>query len=57
LGARLLRELGIEPELVKGDRGVFDVTVDGTLVLSKHKAGRFPDEAALVESIRGLERR
>ena len=53
----MLRELGIEPELVKGDRGVFDVTVDGTLVFSKHKAGRFPEEAALVASIRGLERR
>jgi selT/selW/selH-like putative selenoprotein len=53
----VLRELGIEPELVKGDRGVFDVTVDGALVFSKHKAGRFPDEGALLESIRGLERR
>jgi selT/selW/selH-like putative selenoprotein len=45
-------ELGVEAELVRGDRGVFDVIVDGAVVFSKHAAGRFPDEAALVESIR-----
>ena len=48
------RELGIEAELVEGGRGVFDVTVDGTLVFSKHEEGRFPDEAAVVETIRSL---
>ena len=45
-------ELGVEAELVRGDQGVFDVIVDGTVVFSKHAAGRFPDEGALVESIR-----
>jgi selT/selW/selH-like putative selenoprotein len=48
----LKRELGIEAELRVGGRGVFDVTVDGTLIFSKHSAGRFPDEGALVETIR-----
>jgi selT/selW/selH-like putative selenoprotein len=50
----LQRELGIDAELVRGDRGVFDVTVDGALIFSKHSAGRFPDETALVEKIRSL---
>jgi selT/selW/selH-like putative selenoprotein len=50
----LSSELGIHPELIRGDRGVFDVTVDGTLLHSKHSAGRFPDEAAIVEAIRSL---
>jgi len=45
-------ELGIEAELVRGDRGVFDVIVDGTVVFSKHSTGRFPDDTALVESLR-----
>jgi selT/selW/selH-like putative selenoprotein len=49
-------ELGIEAELVAGDRGVFDVTVDGVMVFSKRSAGRFPDEPALVEIIRSLSR-
>jgi selT/selW/selH-like putative selenoprotein len=56
LGARLSRELGIDAELVRGDRGVFDVTVDGAVIFSKHTAGRFPDESALVETIRSLSR-
>lgn len=30
-------------ELVPGSRGVFDVTVDGVRVFSKHEAGRFPE--------------
>lgn len=49
------RELGIEAELRVGGRGVFDVIVDGTLIFSKHAAGRFPDEGALVETIRARQ--
>jgi predicted Rdx family selenoprotein len=29
-------------ELIKGDRGVFDVRADGTLIYSKNTTGRFP---------------
>jgi selT/selW/selH-like putative selenoprotein len=54
LGARLTRDLGIEPELVPGDRGVFDVFVDGKLIFSKYTAGRFPDETEIVRAIRPL---
>lgn len=41
--ARIQEERGVEAELVKGDNGIFDVTVDGTLIYSKHETGRFPD--------------
>ena len=34
--------LGIRPELIKGSGGIFDVVVDGDLVFSKKRAGRFP---------------
>jgi selT/selW/selH-like putative selenoprotein len=50
----LSRDLAIDPELVRGDRGVFDVHVDGKLIFSKHSAGRFPDEAEIVQEIRKL---
>jgi len=52
----LKRELGIDADLRVGGRGVFDVSVDGTLIFSKHSAGRFPDEAELVETIRARQR-
>jgi selT/selW/selH-like putative selenoprotein len=29
--------------LIPGSGGIFDVTVDGTLVYSKDQTGRFPD--------------
>lgn len=34
---------GAEVELLKGDRGVFDVWVNDELVFSKHQTGRFPE--------------
>jgi len=48
----LVRELSIDPQLIRGDNGVFDVVADGDLVFSKHEAGRFPDDAEIVELLR-----
>jgi selT/selW/selH-like putative selenoprotein len=42
LAAYLLEEHQIEAELIRGDRGIFDVSVDGILVFSKYEADRFP---------------
>jgi selT/selW/selH-like putative selenoprotein len=42
LAAELKESLGIVPDLVQGKNGVFEVTVDGTLVFSKKKLDRFP---------------
>ena len=39
----LLEGLGVEAELVAGAGGVFDITIDGKLIYSKHDTGRFPD--------------
>jgi selenoprotein W-related protein len=55
LGARLSGELGIEPELIRGDRGIFDIAVDGKLIFSKHSTGQFPDEAEIIRTIRSLD--
>lgn len=49
----LRKDAGAEVALVPGERGAFEVIVDGTLLFSKKAAGRFPDEAALLAQIRG----
>ena len=38
----------MEAELIKGSHGVFDVKVDGKLVYSKDKTGRFPEAGEVV---------
>ncbi len=35
-------ETSISEELIEGDKGIFDIEVDGNLVFSKGQAGRFP---------------
>jgi len=31
---------------------VFDVTVDGTLIYSKHRTGRFPEIAEILQALK-----
>ena len=46
---------GTEVELVKGGRGDFIVTADGSVVWNKKKQGdQFPDEARVVEALRRM---
>ena len=46
----MLAKAPAEVELVKGGAGVFDITIDGALVYSKRKTGRFPTD----EEVRSL---
>jgi selenoprotein W-related protein len=43
LATELKRRLGLDSQLIPGGGGVFDVTVDGKLIFSKKKVGRFPE--------------
>jgi selenoprotein W-related protein len=43
LATELKRRLGLDSQLTPGSGGVFDVTVDGKLIFSKKKVGRFPE--------------
>jgi selT/selW/selH-like putative selenoprotein len=52
LAAAIERELGIEPELIKGDRGIFDVKADGKLLFSKYEKDRFPTNDEILEALR-----
>lgn len=55
MGAILKRELGVEAQLIKGKKGIFDVIANGKLIFSKHAEGRFPDDDEIVEALRSLK--
>jgi selenoprotein W-related protein len=48
--------LNVQAELVEGSGGVFDVTADGALVYSKHKTGRFPEHAEVLQALRAMKK-
>ena len=54
LAAKIAEELGIEAQLIKGAAGVFDVIVDDTVVFSKVKEQRFPQDIEIIEALRRL---
>ena len=39
----------VESELIPSSGGVFEITLDGKLVYSKQKTGRFPDKKDIEE--------
>ena len=44
----------MEPKLIPGAGGIFDVKVDGKLIFSKHEVGRFPEEAEIIQALAPL---
>ncbi len=42
----------MQPKLIKGSGGVFEVTVDGDLLFSKKETGRFPEEDEILIPLR-----
>jgi selT/selW/selH-like putative selenoprotein len=52
VAAAIRKAVGVEPEIVKGDGGVFDVEVDDRLVFSKRLVGRFPEDDEIVRLLR-----
>jgi len=53
LAERIREAMPAEVRLIESSGGVFEVVVDGALAYSKKQTGEFPDEAQLVEKIRG----
>lgn len=55
--AELIKEeIGVEPDLIKGGGGIFDVVVDGKMIYSKHKSGRFPEPYEVINQIKPVPR-
>jgi selenoprotein W-related protein len=46
----------MQAELIEGSGGIFDVTADGALVYSKHRTGRFPENAEVLQALRTLSK-
>ena len=44
--------MGHDAELIASHGGVFEVRVDGDLLFSKRKLGRFPEDGEILELIR-----
>lgn len=43
LAAAIKEEFDVEPEMIAGGGGIYDVKLNGKLVFSKHELGRFPE--------------
>ena len=51
MAATLSNKLGVEAELIQGNKGIFNVVVDGDLIYSKHETGRFPEHDEILAKI------
>ena len=56
MAAEIKKQIGIDSELVRGSNGIFDVTVDGKRIFSKHDEGNFPSEKAIVEQVKKMKK-
>jgi len=54
VAVELKQAFDAQVKLIESSGGIFDVTVDGKLVYSKHKTGRFPDEGEVSELVQEL---
>ncbi len=54
MAAEIKNKFGVEPTLMKGSGGIFDVKVDGKLIFSKHVEGRFPEHDEVLDPLQEL---
>lgn len=54
MAAAIRDEYNVKAELIPSGGGIFDVTVDGKRVWSKHETGRFPEHHEVLERIADL---
>ena len=52
LAAELKASFGVDSELLSGEKGDFEVIVDGKTVFSKKKLSRFPEPGEVTETLR-----
>ena len=47
MGDELKKKFGADVELIAGSGGVYDVTLDGRMIFSKARQGRFPEQGEI----------
>ena len=52
MAAAIKKKTQVDPELIKGRGGIFDVRLDGKLIYSKHETGRFPQDAEVLQALK-----
>ncbi|MBW2268364.1 MAG: Rdx family protein [Deltaproteobacteria bacterium] len=52
LAAAIQDSFDVKAKLIRGDNGIFDVSVDGKLIYSKHETGRFPETVEILDGLR-----
>jgi len=52
LAAELKASFGVDSELLSGEKGDFEVIVDGKTIFSKKKLSRFPEPGEVTETLR-----
>ena len=55
MAEELKGSLALEPVLVEGSKGIFDIDVDGSLVFSKYQTKRFPDPGEVTRMLKDLK--
>jgi len=51
LAATIEEKTGLTSELVPGHKGVFEVSVGGKKIYSKHETGRFPEAQEILSQL------
>ncbi len=52
MAAALKDQFDVDATLIQGGGGVFDVTVDGDRIFSKHDVDRFPTDDEIIDLIK-----
>jgi selT/selW/selH-like putative selenoprotein len=55
LAASLKEALGVEADVLVGNRGQFDVMANGALIFSKQTEERFPEADEIIDALRSLD--
>lgn len=54
MAAEIKKQFNIEPTLMRGSAGAFNVIVDNRKIFSKHDEGRFPQESEIIDALREM---